>query len=137
MLGMTITLSDEVHQTLKETSIHQHRTITASIEESLKFRGIKTLDNASALVQLARARGNLKEDDALTLAVEETLKSRCYPAREMSLPTITVDTNVVMRVLQEAQMISTSYFFTILSTVSNTIRSDSAWAIIILSKGSL
>ena len=76
MPRMTITLSDEVHQALKETAVRQHRTIAAIIEESLKFRGIKTLDNARALVQSARTRGNLKEEDALTLAVEETLKSR-------------------------------------------------------------
>ena len=76
MPRMTITLSDEVHQALKETSIRQHRSIAAIIEESLRFRGIKTLEHARVLVQSARARGDLSEDDALALAVEETRKAR-------------------------------------------------------------
>ena len=76
MPRMTITLSDEIHQALKEASIRQHRPIAAIIEESLRFRGIKTQVHARTLVQAARARGDLSEDNALTLAVEETRKVR-------------------------------------------------------------
>ena len=76
MPRMTITLSDEVHQALKETSIRQHRSITTIIEESLEFRGIKTRKNARALVQSARTRSDLSEDDALSIAIEETRKAR-------------------------------------------------------------
>lgn len=76
MPRMTITLSDETHQALKEASIRQHRPIATIIEESLRFRGIKPQMQARALVQTARARGELHEDDALTLAVEETRKAR-------------------------------------------------------------
>jgi predicted DNA-binding protein len=76
MPRMTITLSDEIHQALKETSLRQHRPIAAIIEESLRFRGIKTQMHARALVQSARTRGDLNEENALTLAVEETRKVR-------------------------------------------------------------
>ena len=76
MPRMTITLSGEIHQALKEASLRQHRPIAAIIEESLRFRGIKTQAHARALVQTARTRGDLSEDNALTLAVEETRNVR-------------------------------------------------------------
>jgi predicted transcriptional regulator len=73
---MTITLSDDIHQALKEASIRQHRPIATIIEESLRFRGIKTQAHARDLVQTARARGDLNEENALSLAVEETRNVR-------------------------------------------------------------
>lgn len=76
MPRMTITLSDEIHQALKEASLRQHRPIAAIIEESLRFRGIKTQAHARALVHAARTRGDLNEVNALSLAVEETREIR-------------------------------------------------------------
>lgn len=76
MPRMTITLSEETHQALKEASARQHRTIAAIIEESLDYRGIKTRQQARTLVRAARARNQLSEDDAIRLAVEETHKAR-------------------------------------------------------------
>ena len=76
MPRMTITLSEDIHQALKEASIRQHRPIAAIIEESLRFRGIKTRMHARDLIQAARARGDLNEENALSLAVEETRKAR-------------------------------------------------------------
>ena len=73
---MTITLSEETHQALKEASARQHRTIAAIIEESLEYRGIKTRHQARTLVQAARTRNQLAEEDAIRLAVEETRKTR-------------------------------------------------------------
>jgi len=76
MPRMTITLSEETHQALKEASARQHRPIAAIIEESLRYRGIKTRQQARTLVQASRARNKLSEDDATRLAVEETHKAR-------------------------------------------------------------
>ena len=76
MPRMTITLSEETHQALKEASARQHRPIAAIIEESLEYRGIKTRQQASKLVQAARARNQLSEDEAIRLAVKETRKAR-------------------------------------------------------------
>ena len=78
MPRMTITLSEDIHQALKEASIRQHRPIAAIIEESLRYRGIKTQVRARALLQAARARGDLNEEDALSLAVEETRNARAF-----------------------------------------------------------
>ena len=76
MPRMTITLSEETHQALKEASARQRRPIAAIIEESLEYRGIKTRQQASKLVKAARARNQLSEDEAIRLAVEETRKAR-------------------------------------------------------------
>ena len=76
MPRMTITLSEETHQALKEASARQHRPIAAIIEESLRYRGIKTRQQARTLVQAARAKNQLSEDDAIKIAVEETRQAR-------------------------------------------------------------
>lgn len=76
MSRLTITLNDELHQALKETAARQKRSITAIIEESLEFRGIRTRGSARELVARARENANLSEKDALAIAVTETRNAR-------------------------------------------------------------
>lgn len=79
MRRISITLSDELHQALKETAARQRRSITSIIEESLRFRGIRPQADARQLVAAARARCTLSEDEALQLAVEETREKMPLP----------------------------------------------------------
>jgi len=76
MSRLTITLSDDLHRALKETAARQGRSITSIIEESLRLRGIKDQASARALVERAREHARLDEDEALELALEETLAER-------------------------------------------------------------
>lgn len=76
MSRLTITLNDELHQSLKEAAARQGRSIGQIIEEALVLRGIKPMADARALVARARAKAALDEDKALTLAVAETRASR-------------------------------------------------------------
>lgn len=76
MNRLTITLSDSRYRALKEAAVHRGKTIGQLIEESLEFYGIKTRDDARALVRRARARSRLAESDALKLAVKETHAAR-------------------------------------------------------------
>jgi len=76
MPRLTITLSEERHQALKETAARRGRTMGDIIEESLELAGIKTAQEAAALVDRARRLANLTEGAALTLAVAETREAR-------------------------------------------------------------
>lgn len=76
MRRLTITLSAEKHQALKETAARRGKTIGSLIEESLDAYGIKTTTQAAALVARARARAGMKEPEAIRLAVEETRAHR-------------------------------------------------------------
>jgi hypothetical protein len=76
MRRLTITLSAEKHQALKETAARRGMTIGSLIEESLDAYGIKTTTQAAALVARARARAGMKEPEAIKLAVEETRAHR-------------------------------------------------------------
>ena len=76
MSRITITLDDELHQALKETAARQRRSIASIIEESLRLRGIQTRRSAQALVDAARNRAQLSEDEATRLAVQETRAHR-------------------------------------------------------------
>lgn len=76
MSRLTITLDDDLHRALKETAARQGRSIASIIEESLKFRGIKTHASARTLVDAARTHANLDEEAAMALAVEETHAAR-------------------------------------------------------------
>ena len=75
MSRLTITLSDTRYIALKEASARRGKTIGQLIDESLEFYGIKSRDDAHALVRRARQRSKLSEADALnaaTAAVRET-----------------------------------------------------------------
>jgi hypothetical protein len=73
---LTITLSDENHRALKEAAARTGKTIGQIVAESLEFYGIKTEQQARALVAQARKRSNLSEKRALDLAVRETREER-------------------------------------------------------------
>ena len=71
MSRLTITLSDARYRALKEASAQRSKTIGQLIDESLDFYGIKSRDDAMALVRRARARGKFDQDAALKLAQDE------------------------------------------------------------------
>lgn len=71
MARLTIRLSDERQQALKETAATSGKTISALIEESLDAYGIKTKERAETVVARARQRASLSESDALALANDE------------------------------------------------------------------
>jgi hypothetical protein len=71
MSRLTITISDDRYRALKEASAQRDKTIGQLIEESLEFYGIKTREDARALVQRARRRSGLSEAQALALANKE------------------------------------------------------------------
>ncbi len=76
MARLTITLDDDLHQALKETAARQGRTIASIVAESLRMRGIRTMASARDLVAKARTRSGLEEDQALSVASEETRRLR-------------------------------------------------------------
>ena len=73
---LTINISDERHRALKEAAARRGTTVGRLVEESLEFYGIKTGDEAAALVARARDAARMGEDEATTLAVREARKSR-------------------------------------------------------------
>jgi predicted transcriptional regulator len=76
MTRLTVTLDDELHQALKETAARQGRTIGSIVEESLRMRGIRTVASARDLVAKARTGSGLDENQALSVALEETRRLR-------------------------------------------------------------
>lgn len=72
MSRLTITLSEARYRALKEASAQRAKTIGQLIDESLDFYGIKTREDAAALVQRARQRSQLSETQALSIAQAET-----------------------------------------------------------------
>ena len=73
---LTITLSRERHQALKEASAKSGKTLGQIVEESLEFYGVKTRERASELVNRARNAAGLKEKQALDIALKETRSER-------------------------------------------------------------
>ncbi|MDZ7700606.1 MAG: ribbon-helix-helix protein, CopG family [Halobacteriales archaeon] len=73
---LTITLEDDLHRALKETVARQGRSIGNIIDESLRLRGIKSMENARHLVSRARQHAQCTEKKAIKLAVEETRAHR-------------------------------------------------------------
>lgn len=76
MARLTITLTDDRHQALKEAAARRGRTIGELIEASLDVYGIKSGSAAAALVAKARESAQLREEAALALAVSETRAGR-------------------------------------------------------------
>lgn len=72
MSRLTITLDDDLHRALKETAARQGRSIGKIIEESLRFRGIQSMENACRLVARVRSQAGCSEEEAARLANEET-----------------------------------------------------------------
>ena len=76
MSRLTITISDVRYRALKEASVQRAKTIGQIIEESLEFYGIKTREDARALVQRARAHSGLSEAATMALAGKEVKLAR-------------------------------------------------------------
>ena len=76
MSRLTINLSDEIHQALKETSARTGRTIGNLIEEGLRLRGIRPMNTSKNQVKKARCNSAINEDDALRIALDEVKQSR-------------------------------------------------------------
>lgn len=76
MARLTIALSDERHQALKEAAARRGMTIGQIIEASLEHYGIKTAYSAQAIVAEARARSAMSEADAVLLAADVTREVR-------------------------------------------------------------
>lgn len=76
MSRLTITVSDEIHQALRETAARTGRTIGSIIEEGLRLRGIRPMASAKDLVAKARINADLSEEDAMVVALDETRLSR-------------------------------------------------------------
>ena len=67
----TITLSEQCHRALKESSTERSKSISQLIEESLEFFGVKTRAQASQLVKHARTHSGMNDDAAQALANRE------------------------------------------------------------------
>jgi len=65
MSRLTITLSEERYRALKEAAAQRDKTIGQLIDESLEFYGIKSREDAHALVRRARAHARLTETQAM------------------------------------------------------------------------
>ncbi|HXC38498.1 MAG TPA: CopG family transcriptional regulator [Burkholderiales bacterium] len=76
MSRLTITLSEQRYLALKEAAARRKKTIGQLIDESLDFYGIKTRQDALALVRRARAASKMTEEEALAIAVKETRSAR-------------------------------------------------------------
>ncbi len=76
MARVTINLPDELHRALKAAAARRGRTIGSMVAESLEAYGIKSRTDAAALVERARKRARLSEEEALELAVRETAEHR-------------------------------------------------------------
>ena len=73
---LTISLDDKMHFVLKETATRQGRSIGSIIEEGLRFRGIKPMASAKALIGQTRQQAQMSELDALKLTNEEVHTER-------------------------------------------------------------
>jgi hypothetical protein len=71
MSRLTITLSEARHRALKEAAVQRDKTIGQLIDESLEFYGIKSREDALALVRRARSQSKLSEAQAMDLAQKE------------------------------------------------------------------
>lgn len=76
MARLTISLPDDLHRALKEAAARRERTIGDLVAESLAFYGIKSGESAREIIDRARERAGLPEDEALRISVEETRRLR-------------------------------------------------------------
>jgi hypothetical protein len=78
MSRLTITLSEDRYRAVKEAAAQRGKTIGQLIDESLDFYGIKSQHQALTLVQQARERNQLTEQQAVELAQEEVKAARRF-----------------------------------------------------------
>lgn len=76
MSRLTITLSEPRYRALKEAAAQRNKTMGELIDESLDFYGIKSREQALDLVRRARARSQLSDEGAMSLAQEEVRATR-------------------------------------------------------------
>jgi len=76
MSRLTITLGEARYRALKEASARRNKTIGQLIDESLEYYGIKTQENAQAIVERARRHSGLSEAQAMALATGEVKAAR-------------------------------------------------------------
>jgi len=76
MSRLTITLSEARYRALKEAAVQRDKTIGQLIDESLEFYGIKSREDAQALVRRARQHSGLDEAEALAVATREVHEAR-------------------------------------------------------------
>ena len=72
----TVTLPATRYAALKETAARQGKTMAEIINESLDLYGVKSKAAALDLLEKARQRAALPEDQAMQLAVAETRAQR-------------------------------------------------------------
>lgn len=68
----TVTLPASRYAALKETAARQGKTLADIVDESLDLYGIKTKTSALTILDQARARASLSEDEAMQVALSET-----------------------------------------------------------------
>jgi predicted transcriptional regulator len=76
MARLTITLSDEKHRVLKQAAARRGTTIGAIIEESLEHAGVKSEEDALAILErawrnAAETMGDMTEEQVTDWAVDE------------------------------------------------------------------
>lgn len=76
MARLTITLSDEKHRALKQAALRRGTTIGAIIEESLEHAGVKSEEDAVAILERAwrnasETMGDVTEEQVTDWALEE------------------------------------------------------------------
>lgn len=76
MSRLTITLPDERHAALKAEAAITGKTIGQIIDESLELAGVKSEDEALAILRKARRNAGLSEDEAMALALHEVAEYR-------------------------------------------------------------
>jgi hypothetical protein len=76
MPRMTITLSAERQQALKEVAARRGMTITAIIDESLELAGIVPRRSAWDILAQAGRNANMSEEEAMALALEAVAEVR-------------------------------------------------------------
>lgn len=81
MARLTITLSEERHQALKDRAARTGKTVDELIEESLEQYGIRMGPTARELIQRAREHSALPEEEALDTALAETRAVRSARSR--------------------------------------------------------
>lgn len=76
MTRLTINISEERQRALKQAASERGKTMGQLVEESLEFYGIKSREEAAALVQRARKNADLADADAMALGMEATRAAR-------------------------------------------------------------
>ena len=76
MSRLTITLTEPRYRALKEAAAQRGKTIGQLIDESLDFYGIKSREQALNLVRQARDNSQMREEQAVALALSEVMAQR-------------------------------------------------------------